>query len=295
MSSAIINVRYEFGSLPRYIRVARAADINIHQAFQRDVILYHPRDLKPAGFYAIARLVDFCPDFDEPQFMYLAVTHIRPIPKPVSAREYLRSTQQKVDDGWIHRKFAPGFRLIAEADLHTIGRLAGIATEFDEAPGSAPFFGKEGLHQAPGDSLRTDEARAARDAKLRFEALDAYGPACAVSGVTTVAPDGIGQEVEVCHFWAFGSLGPDNVNNVMPMMRTVHWCFDQGWFGMRRDGLLSIAPGAPFVLQNLLKGRTRASFPARVELWPNPECLRWHWENRFLKALEIIGAPAQEF
>ena len=226
--SAIVNVRYEFGPSPRYIRVARAADLSVHQAFQRDVLLYHPRDVKPAGFYAIARLVDFCPDFENHRFMYVSVDDIRPFPQAISAREYLRATRREVNEGWLYRTFAPGFRIIPEADLRVVAVMAGLKVglgedEHDPTPGAANPFEAKWL----ADPL-TRETRILRDRQLRYEAFIAYGPACAVTNVQSFAPDGIGLEAEVCHFWAFGEHGPDTINNVMPCMRTVHWCFDKG-------------------------------------------------------------------
>jgi hypothetical protein len=297
MVSAIINVRYDFGSSVKYIRVARAADASVHRAFQRDVLLYHPRDVKPSGFYAVGRLIDFCPDFDNPQFMYVAVSHIRSFPEPVSARRYLKATNQIVDEDWIYRRFAPGFRLIPVADLGIIKQLGGLRlglSEFNAAPLMAFGALAQFDHRWFADPA-TREARQVRDAQLRYQALEEYGPACSVTNITIAAPRGLGYEVEVCHLWAFGEGGPDTINNVMPAIRTVHWCIDKGWFGIRPAGEIVAAPGAPHSLMSLLKGRKQIRFPLNPRKWPDPDCLRWHWENRFQKTLELLKAPDQQF
>jgi hypothetical protein len=297
MVSAIINVRHEFGSPVKYIRVARAADTNVHRAFQRDVLLYHPRDIKPRGFYAVARLIDFCPDFDNPQFMYLAVADIRPFPEPVTARQYLKATNPTVNEDWIHRKFAPGFRLITSTDLRITEQLGGLEKGMAELVTSDPLMltPRTEFDAKWFTNAATGEARRARDAQLRYEALKEYGPACSVTDISIAAPGGLGYEVEVCHLWPFGEGGPDNINNVLPIIRTVHWCIDQGWFGIGSAGSIAVAPGAPHSLRTLLKDRRKVRFPTEPSKWPYAECLQWHWENRFRRTLELLKAPDQKF
>ncbi|RYD60966.1 MAG: hypothetical protein EOP84_36305, partial [Verrucomicrobiaceae bacterium] len=292
MDSAIINVRHEFGNPDKYIRIARAADANVHRAFQRDVLLYHPRDVKPSGFYAVGRLIDFCPDYDNDQFMYVAVSDIRPLPEPVTARQYLKATKQNVPDDWIYRKFAPGFQLVPVADLRIIEQLGGLQPGVSERSGSAfmPLDTSNSFDSKWFADPITREARQARDAQLRYEALNQYGPACSVTDITIAAPGGLAYEVEVCHLWAFGEGGPDNINNVLPTIRTIHWCLDKGWFGIRRAGHIVLAPGAQQTLLTLLTGRTRVRFPTIYSKWPHPDCLQWHWENRFRRALELLKA-----
>lgn len=302
MTSAIVTVRTLFGSSPKYIRVARARDMTVLPAFQREILLYHPRDVEPRGFYAVGRLTDFCPDPEDPKFMFLAVNSIRTLPRPISARQYLKATGQTVDQSWWFRQFSPGFRIIPRQHILLVEALATQPGDFTEAMSAS--FGTADVTDEfeswpAGLPLTASkiqlETRRKRDAQLRFDTLDAYGPRCAASNISILAPDGIGSEVEVCHLWSFADGGPDTVNNAMPMMRSVHWCFDKGWFGIRQNGNLSIAPYAPNFLQTLLKDRRSANFPERVALWPRPEFLRWHWDNRYRRILEQLGAADRTF
>lgn len=304
MTSAIITVRGHVGDSTQFIRLARAKDLAIHAAFQRDVLLYHPRDLSPSGFYAVGRLIDFCPDPDSPHFMYVAVTNIRHFPQAVSARKYLRATGQTVDHRRSFPQFSPGFRLVPRAHAILVEGLARLPADLDEArleitlpleaeQVSVLDLWPEGLPLTATPNQIADRRR--RDAKLRLDTLDVYGPRCAASNMSIMAPNGIQSEVEVCHLWAFGAGGPDSINNAMPMMRSIHWCFDNGWFGIRRNGNLCLVPHAPNFLQTILKNRPSANFPSQPQRWPHPDCLQWHWDNRFRKTLRQLGLADQIF
>jgi hypothetical protein len=298
MSSAIITVREEFGFSVKYVRVARAADRNVHLAYERLVLLYHPRDVKPAGFYAVGRLVDFTPDFENHLFMRLAIADIREFSEVVSPLQYFKALRQRTHEDWSARRFAPGFRLISMADCKLVMQLGGLRREMDESANSIFTLGgnawPEGLpHTASAQQL---EERRTRDAQMRYQALAAYGsPACAATEFCTTDPDGIGVEVEICHIWPFGDNGPDIIGNVIPFMRTIHWCFDRGWFGLKRNGTIRMTSRAPEILVYTLRGRTKVRFPSLPEHWPRTECLEWHWNNKYRPTLELLNLPDEQF
>ncbi|WIJ25687.1 HNH endonuclease [Devosia sp. RR2S18] len=78
--------------------------------------------------------------------------------------------------------------------------------------------------------------RAKRNPGLRMQVLLRHGTRCVLSGWGQLAPDGIHAEVQVCHIHRLVDLGPDEIDNAVPMTGSVHWAFDHHLIAVEDDG-----------------------------------------------------------
>ena len=138
--------------------------------------------------------------------------------------------------------------------------------------------------------VTTTKKSVLRDRGFRQAVIDAYNSRCAVCGMKIISPDSLSFEVEAAHIVPNRSLGRDDICNGIALCRLHHWAFDVGWFTLLDSYKIQTAPKAydlpvdagsrEFFRLFTAKAR-RIGLPARCEIYPHPNALRWHRENIF--------------
>lgn len=281
MPSAVINIRpVADNTLPRFIRVTRRNADDAIAAFDERVILYAPRDHELHGYFASATLVDVHLDLIDTAFMFVEIKNV----------ERFRSIVPTTDEGEPFELGARGREGSMKWWAYSAGLRALTDTERDAILAqSGRVFRQGNVSKEPGlteDEIAVATAntkaehilsrRRARNASLRMEILTKHGPVCALTGVRHVAWDGRNTEVDVCHIIPLRHNGPDQVSNLIPLGKTIHWGFDAGWVSMLRDGTIILSPHADDDFRSRFGRLKRARFPEEVAYWPAAESIEYH-------------------
>ncbi len=138
--------------------------------------------------------------------------------------------------------------------------------------------------------IKTTRQSVLRNRGFRQAVIEAYKCKCAVCGQTIKSPDSLSWEVEAAHIVPNYSFGRDDVCNGIALCHLHHWAFDVGWFTLLDDYKVETAQKAYDLpvetgsreFFSLLTGRSRRiGLPARSEIHPHPNALRWHRQNVF--------------
>lgn len=281
MPSAVINIRpVADNTLPRFIRVTRRNADDAIAAFDERVILYAPRDHELHGYFASATLVDVHLDLIDTAFMFVEIKNV----------ERFRSIVPTTDEGEPFELGARGREGSMKWWAYSAGLRALTDTERDAILSQSGLVFRQG-NVSKESGLTEDEIavatantkaeyilsrRRARNTSLRMEILAKHGPVCALTGVRHVAWDGRNTEVDVCHIIPLGHNGPDQVSNLIPLGKTIHWGFDAGWVSMLRDGTIILSPHADDDFRSRFGRLKRARFPEEVAYWPAAESIEYH-------------------
>ena len=158
---------------------------------------------------------------------------------------------------------------------------AGFSAMLGQA-GSSPF---PGLAEEPVTFERPIVerlvARPFRDAAFARQVKAAYDDTCAVTGIKLV--NGGGRvETQSAHIRPVAVDGPDSVRNGVALSGTVHWMFDRGLISVADDfSILTARDAVPDIVSRLINADGRLRLPARPELRPHPQFLRYHREEVF--------------
>lgn len=134
-----------------------------------------------------------------------------------------------------------------------------------------------------------------RDRAFRLAVVEAYSQRCAVCGLKIKSPDLITWEVEAAHIVSNRFFGRDDVCNGIALCHLHHWAFDVGWFALQDNYKILVSPrieqlptdfgriGDYEFFRALAAQRTRIYLPAREDIRPHQNALRWHREKFFIK------------
>lgn len=136
-----------------------------------------------------------------------------------------------------------------------------------------------------------------RQGLFRDHVLSAYEHRCAVSGLgpgTTPRSRSLGL-IDAAHIRPVSKHGSDAVSNGLPLTPTLHRLFDAGLFTVAYDADRPRVRVSPHLTSSMLEMPDRGFvlnlhdglqllLPARRDLWPHPEQLRFHEREVFRSA-----------
>ena len=220
----------------------------------------------------------------------------RPVPFLEGGRFYERILRR--DDGQVSKgAFGRAVRALPDEEFSAI-LAAGFRRELDlpesewdlPEPG-VPSIPELARHYELAEPAATFErpvvervlSRPVRDAAFKRVVREAYGAACAVTGLGLT--NGRGRpEVQAAHIRPVEHQGPDSVRNGLALSGTVHWLFDRG--------LISIGPppgyevlvsrkGLPDAVQRLVNPDRRLRVPESPLARPAEVFLDFHRREIF--------------
>ena len=137
----------------------------------------------------------------------------------------------------------------------------------------------------PEDHIESDHKK--REASFRENVLNAYQRKCAFCGSATRLRDAL-IDLEAAHIKWHCQGGPNIVPNGLALCVSHHKLFDRGAMGLEHQSssyhivfapaLNSFGPSDDLV--NKLRGSS-VQLPFDEKQWPNPEFIRWHWDQVF--------------
>jgi putative restriction endonuclease len=278
--------RYHF---PRtYLRQAEAAVGDW-------IVYYEPRRPGAAGsggrqaYFATARVTGVRRDPARDDHFYADVADYLELDRPVPFREgahYYESALQRDDGRTSKGAFGRAVRSVPDAEFDAI-----------LAAGFAPMLGADAARERLRAELPAgfDEepatferpiierlvARPFRDAAFALAVKRAYGDTCAFTGLKIINGGGR-AEAQAAHIRPVADAGPDSVRNGLALSATAHWMFDRGLVSVDDDHTLLVAKDrVPAAASRLFLPEGRILPPARAELRPHPQFLRYHREHVF--------------
>lgn len=126
----------------------------------------------------------------------------------------------------------------------------------------------------------------ARDQGFRRAVVIAYNHRCALCGIRVLTPDGH-TAVVGAHIIPWSETHNDDPRNGMALCYLCHWAFDEGLIGISLSYVVTTSPrlaadhNIPGHLATF-NGRGMIG-PVEQLLWPDPNSLSWHLEERFRK------------
>ena len=243
------------------------------------------------SYVAVARVTHVDPDSSDPGSSYAYVTDFLRfdvhVPLSLETRyfeERLRSVSNPRRVGVALQ--GRSVRTISDSDFGAIVRAGFRETlnpvNLDELErGGAD----ESVHAFAGAAPEEQERRIVqmlvnrpfRDAAFRTSVVNAYGGACAVTGLRIV--NGGGRvEVQAAHIWSVKDGGPDVVQNGIALSATCHWLFDRHLISLTDDyGLLVAHNRVPGEVRGLFsKQLDRIHLPSEERLWPRRDFIALH-------------------
>ncbi len=141
---------------------------------------------------------------------------------------------------------------------------------FDE-----PIIGQERAE------IETEITRRVRNASFRDLVLLFYDYKCAITGNNFLIEYGVLSNLEAAHIVAFGSKGGDNPANGLPLIRDLHWAFDNGFFTIKLDYKILVHPKVKHLTFLKQIDGNQVNLPEDSRAWPNANALEWHNEKVF--------------
>lgn len=116
---------------------------------------------------------------------------------------------------------------------------------------------------------------------FRLAVTAAYGRACAMTGEHSL------PALESAHIRPFSEGGPHDLSNGLLLRSDLHRLFDRGYVTVRPDYSIAVSGLLKEHFKNgksyyPLKDKKLVALPERLADRPDPELLKWHYENRFL-------------
>lgn len=215
-------------------------------------------------YFAMARVEGVEVAKHKPNSAYLHLADYQEFTTPVSVRdpqtdEFLAVRPGK---GWSVRGISQGtFLRMCELGFGVVARLAPQA----EAQANLRDY--------------VAARRLERSASFRNRVIAAYGRTCAASRLSLENPVNGHLEVEVAHIKPVGDGhgGPDEVQNGVPLLRTLHWMFDKGFFSLTDEcvPIYSCSLHIPKPLRELIQVGSIA-LPTKPWQRPHPQFVRYH-------------------
>jgi putative restriction endonuclease len=193
-------------------------------------------------------------------------------------QRYFEAQLQRPDGGTSKGGFGRAVRSLSDAEFDLIVQ-AGFQPLLEPGTRAAELhpngFAEE---QALYDRSIIERliARPFRDAAFSVAVKSAYGATCAVTGLKIINGGGR-SEVHAAHIRPVAERGPDSVRNGIALCGTVHWMFDRGLLSINDDHSLLIARDrVPDTVLRMINPDRRLCVPARADLQPHPQFLRYH-------------------
>jgi putative restriction endonuclease len=156
--------------------------------------------------------------------------------------------------------------------------LATLLTEQAQAVGVEPTMVVEPPRHGQPVLVRPRLGQGA----FRVAVTDAYERACAVTNEHSL------PALEAAHIKPFALDGPHNVSNGLLLRSDLHRLFDRGYVTVTPEHRIEVSSRLKDHFQN---GRSyyplhgqQIAVPKTARLQPDPELLRWHNDERFLRA-----------
>jgi putative restriction endonuclease len=273
-------VRYHFPR--RYLNTVNAAVGDW-------VIYYEPRRTEgPSSrsgrqaYFAMARVKSIESDQLRPSHFYAYLSEYLEFDVPVPferGRRYLESALMKSDGSTNKGRFGWAVRELPRVEFEAI-----LAEGFSRslAPWELADRVAEPLPEPVQRPTVTQVvSRKFRDEAFRRHVREAYGNACAVTGLKLINGGGR-PEVQAAHIRPVECDGPDTVRNGLALTATVHWMFDRGLITVDDSFRIMVSPaGLPEGLAGWIAPGKAMRVPKARDLQPHPAYLKWHREHRF--------------
>ena len=236
------------------------------------------------AYFAVARVSAVEQDRAKPGHYYALIEDYLEFDHAVPFREgdhYYESALRKADGTTNKGAFGRAVRPLADAEFELIVQL-GFRRELK------PW--EQHVAEEPTYAARPVEQqvvwRPFRDEAFRHNVRQAYGEACAISGLRLINGGGR-PEVQAAHIQPVAAHGPDSIRNGLALTGTVHWMFDRGLISVDDDHRVLLAKrDMPEELGHLVQPHRRLRLPERPEWRPHPSYLKWHREHVFKGSLK---------
>ncbi len=124
-----------------------------------------------------------------------------------------------------------------------------------------------------------------RDVRFRLDIVAAYNYTCALTGYRVTTIDGA-SIIDAAHIHQFSESRNNDPKNGIALCKNAHWMFDQGLWSLDDDYRVIVAHSAfdeDTREQKSLREfhGQRIALPPDQKLWPDPQHLAWHRDNRF--------------
>ena len=128
---------------------------------------------------------------------------------------------------------------------------------------------------------------------FRQAVIEAYDYKCAFCGMKIQSPDSLFWEVEAAHIVPNSEKGKDDILNGLSLCRLHHWTFDVGWLTLQDDLIIQVSPkvnslpsdfgriGDYDFIRIFSNKNSKMFLPNRKEIYPHPNAISWHRENKF--------------
>ncbi len=143
---------------------------------------------------------------------------------------------------------------------------------------------KETIFSAPvGVSLPSEGEviRKIRSANFRDLVLMFYDYKCAVTGRSKIIEYGTLTNLEAAHIYAFSKSGGDNPSNGIPLIKDIHWAFDNGFFTLTPEFKIKVHDNAMKISYLAEYNNRIINLPEDSRARPNMSSIEWHNKNVF--------------
>jgi putative restriction endonuclease len=300
------------------VRLSEKTNYDFHQKFRFEnkylsivqsaindwIVYYQPARrageplVRPSGYFAKARVVSVQPAPGELEFSEAILEEYREFPTvpfsifdPQSGSKFYYEERMLQPDGRLNSHIIQQrVRILSEDEYVRLmeASFEGLSEEEEFAIVSTPT---SGFAESPSQELersRVPHTRTYRDREFRKRVGDAYEWRCAMTGISLIAPDG-SHEIECAHIKPVWDAGPDDVNNGIALLRTVHWLFDTGSVSVGPDyRIIRSARYEESIRSSDLKVREidglmnqsgKLLLPKNESQHPHPDFLRYHREK----------------
>jgi len=218
----------------------------------------------------------------------------------IEAGRRLRTIRQLRDHTHGARLDEALFALLSDEQPRDILRTTLIESHFSESVHSvlaeqstvhvrAFEYRRNLLRRAEADNIANEGVSSAisepaRDKGFRQAVVEAYDHRCALSGIRILTADHH-TAVEAAHIKPWGLSQNDDPRNGLALSKLCHWAFEEGLLTLSPDYAIHTSPEltAPYNTTgalDTLDGRS-PHLPDKKALWPGPEYLEWHRDNKF--------------
>ena len=125
-----------------------------------------------------------------------------------------------------------------------------------------------------------------RDVRFRLDIVAAYNYTCALTGYRVTTIDGA-SIIDAAHIHQFSESRNNDPKNGIALCKNAHWMFDQGLWSLDDDYRIIVSHGSFDEEAHNQKSLrefhgSKIALPSNPNLWPHPQHLAWHRENKLL-------------
>lgn len=126
-----------------------------------------------------------------------------------------------------------------------------------------------------------ESIRKIRNANFRDLVLMFYDYKCAITGTKQLIEYGNLSNLEAAHIYAFSKNGGNNPSNGIPLIRDLHWAFDNGFITLTNDYRIKVHDKAMNIEYLAAFDNQAISVPEDSRARPNLQSVEWHRDNVF--------------